>query len=76
MTANLDVGSPAAAFTLPGHDGAPVTLASFKGKALVLYFYPKDDTSGCTAEAIAFNGKAMDLRQGRRRDPRRPRRTR
>ncbi len=58
MTANLDVGSSAPAFSLPGHDGAPVTLESFKGKALVLYFYPKDDTPGCTAEAIAFNGKA------------------
>ncbi|MCX8253500.1 putative peroxiredoxin bcp [Beijerinckiaceae bacterium RH AL1] len=58
MTASLVVGSPAPTFTLPGHDGAPITLESFKGKALVLYFYPKDDTPGCTAEAIAFNGKA------------------
>ena len=66
MTADLDVvkldaGAPAPAFSLPGHDGSPVTLESFEGKALVLYFYPKDDTSGCTAEAIAFNGKAEDF---------------
>ena len=61
MTATLDVGSPAPAFSLPGHDGTSVTLAGFAGKALVLYFYPKDDTPGCTAEAIAFNGKAKDF---------------
>lgn len=36
-------------------DGRPSTLADLKGKAVVLYFYPKDDTSGCTAEAIAFS---------------------
>ena len=54
----LAVGAPAPDFSLPGHDGATVSLADFAGKALVLYFYPKDDTSGCTAEAIAFNGKA------------------
>ena len=61
MTANLDVGAPAPAFSLPGHDEALVTLASFRGRALVLYFYPKDDTPGCTTEAIAFNGKAEDF---------------
>ena len=55
------VGASAPDFALPGHDGATVSLADFKGKALVLYFYPKDDTSGCTAEAIAFNGKAKEF---------------
>lgn len=55
------VGAPAPNFSLPGHDGESVSLADFAGKALVLYFYPKDDTSGCTAEAIAFNAKAKDF---------------
>ena len=61
-TANeLAVGAPAPAFSLPRHDGATVSLADFAGKALVLYFYPKDDTSGCTAEAIAFSGAAKEF---------------
>jgi peroxiredoxin Q/BCP len=38
-----------------GADGEPVSPADFRGQKLVLYFYPKDDTSGCTAEAIDFN---------------------
>jgi peroxiredoxin Q/BCP len=52
----LDVGDKAPAFTLPDADGKKATLTSFKGKKLVLYFYPKDDTPGCTKEAIDFNG--------------------
>ncbi|MGS1016786.1 peroxiredoxin [Allosphingosinicella humi] len=43
---------------LEGLDGAPVSPADFKGQKLVLYFYPKDDTSGCTAEAQAFTALA------------------
>ena len=58
MASELALGAPAPDFALPDQDGEPVSLASFAGKALVLYFYPKDDTSGCTAEAIDFNGKA------------------
>ena len=58
MASELAVGAPAPDFSLPDHAGETVSLASFAGKALVLYFYPKDDTSGCTAEAIDFNGKA------------------
>lgn len=58
MASELAVGAPAPDFSLPDHAGETVRLASFAGKALVLYFYPKDDTSGCTAEAIDFNGKA------------------
>ena len=57
----LKTGDAAPDFTLQDHDGQTLTLASFAGKALVLYFYPKDDTSGCTAEAIDFNGKAVDF---------------
>ncbi len=49
----ITVGEPAPAFTLPSDDGE-VSLADYHGKRLVLYFYPKDDTSGCTTEAKAF----------------------
>ena len=58
MVGKLEVGSAAPDFSLPGEAGHTLSLASFAGRALVLYFYPKDDTSGCTAEAIDFNGKA------------------
>jgi len=54
---SLDVGSPAPAFTLETPDG-PVSLSDFADRKLVLYFYPKDDTSGCTAEAIQFTALA------------------
>ena len=56
MTLALVPGQPAPAFSLPADGGSTVSLAGLKGKAVVLYFYPKDDTSGCTKEAIAFNG--------------------
>ncbi len=49
-------GDLAPEFALPGDGGDPIALKSFKGHKLVLYFYPKDDTSGCTKEAIDFNG--------------------
>lgn len=51
----LVIGETAPAFTLPADGGRSISLADFRGKALVLYFYPKDDTSGCTKEAQAFN---------------------
>jgi peroxiredoxin Q/BCP len=57
MTTDLKAGDPAPDFDLPGDDGQ-VSLAALKGKAVVLYFYPKDDTSGCTAEAQAFTAAA------------------
>ena len=47
-------GQPAPDFTLPRDGGGTVSLADFKGKPVVLYFYPKDDTSGCTKEALGF----------------------
>ncbi|MGA2375461.1 MAG: peroxiredoxin [Candidatus Sulfotelmatobacter sp.] len=47
-------GSPAPAFSLPSQEGAQVSLDQFKGKWVVLYFYPKDFTSGCTIEAHNF----------------------
>ena len=48
------VGTAAPAFTLPSQDGSPVSLDSYKGKWVVLYFYPKDQTSGCSLEAHNF----------------------
>jgi len=50
----LKEGSKAPAFKLPGDDGKVHSLSDYKGKTVVLYFYPKDDTSGCTAEACDF----------------------
>jgi peroxiredoxin Q/BCP len=55
MTKELVKGDTAPDFELPT-DGGRSHLDDLKGKAVVIYFYPKDDTSGCTAEAIAFNG--------------------
>ena len=50
----LKPGDKAPKFTLPA-EGGEISLSDFKGKTVVLYFYPKDDTSGCTKEAIAFS---------------------
>ena len=50
----LEPGSKAPAFTLPDQDGKPVSLGDFPGKKIILYFYPKDNTSGCTRQAQAF----------------------
>ena len=47
-------GTPAPAFTLQSDSGQPIQLSDFKGQPVVLYFYPKDDTPGCTREACAF----------------------
>ena len=54
MPAKLDPGSKAPAFSLPRDGGGTVSLADFARRPLVLYFYPKADTSGCTKEAIDF----------------------
>ena len=50
----LKEGDPAPDFSAPGNGGANVSLADFRGKNVILYFYPKDDTPGCTKEACAF----------------------
>jgi thioredoxin-dependent peroxiredoxin len=55
MTAKIAVGSRAPGFILPTDDGGTVSLSDFKGQKLVVYFYPKADTSGCTREAIDFS---------------------
>jgi peroxiredoxin Q/BCP len=52
--ATPQVGQPAPDFTLPSQDGSKISLHDFKGKWVVLYFYPKDGTSGCTLEAHNF----------------------
>jgi peroxiredoxin Q/BCP len=51
---SLEIGDKAPDFTLPTDDDGKVTLSKLKGKKVVLYFYPKDDTPGCTTEACAF----------------------
>ncbi len=56
MSEKLNPGDKAPDFALPTDGGGKITLKSLKGKNVVLYFYPKDDTSGCTKEAIDFNG--------------------
>jgi len=50
----VEIGQPAPDFTLPDQDGHEVTLSAQKGKPVVLYFYPRDDTPGCTREACNF----------------------
>ncbi|MFM8571460.1 MAG: thioredoxin-dependent thiol peroxidase [Pirellula sp.] len=59
----LEVGSKAPAFTLPNGEGKKVKLSDFKGSAVVLYFYPKDDTPGCTKEACAFRDRSAELKK-------------
>ena len=52
------IGQPAPSFTLPRDGGTNVSLAEYAGQIVVLYFYPKDDTPGCTTEAIDFSAEA------------------
>jgi peroxiredoxin Q/BCP len=54
-TRELKIGDKAPDFSLPTNGAGKASLSELKGKSVVLYFYPKDDTSGCTAEAIAFS---------------------
>lgn len=61
MAKALKPGDPAPSFDLPSAGGGRVSLASLKGKRIVLYFYPKDDTPGCTLEALNFTEKAKDF---------------
>ena len=51
----LDIATPAPDFTLPDGTGTDVTLSALRGGPVVLYFYPRDDTPGCTKESIAFS---------------------
>jgi peroxiredoxin Q/BCP len=56
-------GSKAPAFTLTADDGSKVKLSELKGSPVVLYFYPADDTPGCTREACAFRDRASELKK-------------
>lgn len=59
----LKPGQPAPAFALPSTSGKTVSLASLKGQRVVLYFYPRDDTPGCTREACAFRDDHAKLKK-------------
>ena len=58
----LEVGTKAPGFTMPDKDGNPVSLSDFLGKKVVLYFYPKDNTPGCTRQACAFAAAYEDFK--------------
>ena len=59
----LEVGTKAPEFTLSDKDGNPVSLTDFAGKKVVLYFYPKDNTPGCTRQACAFAGAYEEFKK-------------
>ena len=58
MSGSLEVGSKAPDFSRAADGDRQISLADYAGKKLVIYFYPKDDTPGCTTEAIEFNAQA------------------
>jgi len=62
-TMTLKPGDPAADFDLPTDGGGRARLSDYAGRTLVLYFYPKDDTPGCTTQALAFTAAARDFEQ-------------
>jgi len=57
----IEVGKPAPDFALVADDGRTVSLKDFRGRKVVLYFYPKDDTPGCTVEACGFRDALPDV---------------
>lgn len=59
----IEEGKKAPAFNLPSDDGTKVKLSDLKGSPVVLYFYPKDDTPGCTKEACAFRDRKDELKK-------------
>jgi peroxiredoxin Q/BCP len=59
----LDVGNKAPDFTLPDQDGKPVKLSDFKGKRVVVFFYPKASTPGCTQEACDFRDEVAAFKK-------------
>ncbi len=59
----IQEGRPAPPFALPGPGGETVNLEDFRGRDVILYFYPKDDTPGCTKEACGFRDLWKDLRR-------------
>jgi peroxiredoxin Q/BCP len=63
MAQEIQVGDKAPSFTLKDQSGTSVKLSDLKGKPVVLYFYPKDDTSGCTKQACAFRDEHSKLKR-------------
>ncbi len=61
MVNSLEVNQPAPAFSAPNSRGETITLGDFTGQWLVLYFYPKDNTPGCTTEAVEFSAKLAEF---------------
>lgn len=59
----LEIGTKAPEFILPDKDGNAVSLTDFAGKKVVLYFYPKDNTPGCTRQACAFAGAYQEFKK-------------
>jgi len=60
MSSTLKVGDPAPDFTLSSSDGTPISLSQFRGQRVVIYFYPRDNTPGCTTEACGFRDHFAD----------------
>ncbi len=63
VAGGLKVGDCAPAFSLPNEQGKAVTLSEFRGKKIVLFFYPKDNTPGCTQEACSFRDGLQAIRK-------------
>jgi peroxiredoxin Q/BCP len=63
MTERLSAGAPAPDFTLPDADGKPVTLADYRGRKVVVYFYPAAMTTGCTKQACDFRDNLAPLNE-------------
>ncbi len=61
----VEVGKPAPKFEMPTDGGGAVSLTALKGKRVILYFYPKDDTPGCTTEACGFRDSLPDFRKAK-----------
>jgi len=59
----IEEGRPAPAFTLPAADGSKVALRDLRGQDVIVYFYPRDDTPGCTKEACAFRDHVAGIRK-------------
>jgi thioredoxin-dependent peroxiredoxin len=61
----LQPGDPAPSFSLPDQDGKNISLSDFKGHQVLVYFYPRDDTPGCTKEACQFNDNLQAFQQAK-----------
>ena len=65
VEATIEEGKAAPLFTLPDADGNKVALKDFRGKPVVVYFYPRDDTPGCTKEACGFRDSWQDVQDAK-----------